>query len=188
MPPRHPLAKLSDADLVRAVLYEINQRESFAAVRTELSALLAAGPTLTAALEAGTGDLVDRAIKRAAKVIEVQNAILEQPLLTSSQVSKALGTPGTSHRSTASRLRAGGGLIGLNIQSRYLFPAFQFDFEHARVFDVVTEVNRHLDAVGDPWRAAAWWMTEQHAVRPVELIGRDDRRLRDLAGISSPNG
>jgi hypothetical protein len=183
--PRRPLADLSDAELVRVLLQELSDRESMAAVRTEVNALLSMGPTLTAAVDTGTAELVERAIENAQKLINTQAAVLAQPLLTSRQVSQATGAPGAAgHRSTASRLRGRGDLIGIEIQGRYLFPAFQFDLEHARLHPVVVEVNHVLDALADPWRAAVWWLTAQGRTRPVAMIGRNDKRLLKIAADS----
>lgn len=186
MSPRSPLENLTDAELVRVLLHELSSRESMASVRGEVTALLSMGPTLTAATEVGTTDLVERAVENAQKLIDTQAAVLAQPLLTSRQVSQATGAPGAmGHRSTASRLRGRGDLIGIEIQGRYLFPAFQFDLEQARVHPVVVEVNHLLDVLEDPWRAAVWWLTPQGRTRPVTLIGRNDKRLRKLAADSS---
>lgn len=180
--PRRPLESLTDAELVRVVLHELSSRETMASVRLEVAALLSMGPTLTAATEVGTTDLVERAVQNAQKLVDTQAAVLAQPLLTSRQVSQATGAPGaTGHRSTASRLRARGDLIGIEIQGRFLFPSFQFDLEHARVHPVVVDVNHALNALDDPWRAAVWWLTPQGRTRPVTLIGRNDKRLRKLA-------
>ncbi|WP_458683577.1 hypothetical protein [Prescottella equi] len=182
---RAPLETLTDAELVRVVVTELDRRRSFAAVRDQAVALLAMGPTLTAATEAGVGQLVEDAIRRARALMDEQALVLDQPLFTAVEVSQALGARGNGNRSAASRLRARGDIIGLDVQGRFVFPAFQFDLTRACVHPVVAEVNHRLGAHDDPWGAAGWWLAKQGRTVPVDLVGRDEKRLLAMAAESA---
>lgn len=180
MTPRDPLANLSDPELVRAVLTEIDNRPSFAAVRDQLAALLTMGPTLTAVTDAGVGQLIEQSLAAARGMIAEQNVVLGQPLFTAVEVAEAVGARGASNRAVASRLRARGEIVGVEVQGRFLFPAFQFDVGRARVHPVVAEVNRQL-AGRDAWLVARWWATAVEDVAPLELIAADPESLRARA-------
>lgn len=180
MPPRDPLANLSDPELVRAVLTELDKRTSFAAVRDQLAALLTMGPTLTAVTGAGVGQLIEQSLTAARAMIAEQNVVLGQPLFSAVEVAEAVGARGSGNRAVASRLRARGEIVGVEVQGRFLFPAFQFDVGRARVHPVVAEVNRQL-ADRDAWLVARWWATPVDDVTPIELIAADPESLRARA-------
>lgn len=112
-------------------------------------------------------------------------AVLDQPLLESSAVAEALGRGGTNSREAASKLRQDGRLLGIRQGNRYLFPAFQLDFVHRQVEPVVAQVNQILDAAGDPWGVASWWVTQSVRLdgrAPQDLIGGpDESHLLELA-------
>lgn len=181
MPPRDQLADLSDPEFVRAILTELDRRPAFEAVRDQLAALLAMGPTLTAVTEAGVGQLVEQALAAARVSIAEQNVVLGQPLFTAIEVAEAVGARGASNRVVASRLRSRGEIVGVEVQGRFLFPAFQFDVERARVHPVVAEVNRQVTQHGDSWAVARWWMTTVDGNAPAGLIKTDPNLLRAQA-------
>ena len=58
-------------------------------------------------------------------------------------------------------LRHESALLGLQMEkgAAFSFPIFQFDKSSPRVLPVVARLNRSLDAKGDPWGAAEWWIT-----------------------------
>jgi hypothetical protein len=104
-------------------------------------------------------------------------AVLDEPLLESSAVAEALGRSTTNGREAASRLRLSGRLVGIRQANRYLYPAFQFDLARRHVPAVVAEVNRLLDAAGDPWGVASWWISDNPRLggrAPRDLIGEPD--------------
>lgn len=181
---RAALSELTDAEFVREVLKELDSRRTFSTVRDQLGTLLAMGPTLTAATEAGIGPLVEDALTRARMLMAEQMLVLEQPLFTAVEVSQVLGARGGGNRTAAARVRARGDIIGLEVQGRFLFPAFQFDIAQARVHPVVAEVNQLLDALAEPWGVALWWLTTQARTKPIDLIGRGEKRLRSLAAAA----
>lgn len=183
MPPRDQLADLSDSEFVRAILTELDRRPTFEAVRDQLATLLSMGPTLTAVTEAGVGQLVEQALAAARAEIAEQNVVLSQPLFTAVEVAEAVGARGSSNRVVASRLRSRGEIVGLEVQGRFLFPAFQFDVERARVHPVVAEVNRQVTEHGDGWAVARWWMTTVEGHAPVGLIDDDPELLRARAAL-----
>jgi hypothetical protein len=116
-------------------------------------------------------------------------AVLDEPLFESSAVAEALGRSGANGREAASRLRLSGRLVGIRQGNRYLYPAFQFDLAHRQVPAVVAEVNQRLDAAGDPWGVASWWISENPRLSgraPRDLIGTsDDSDLLALAEAES---
>lgn len=187
MPPRAPLADLSDPELVRAILAELDRRPAFDAVRDQLATLLTMGPTLTAVTGANVGQLVEQALDAARTLIAEQNVVLTQPLFTAVEVAEAVGARGSSNRVVASRLRSRGDIVGVEVQGRFLFPAFQFDLSRARVHPVVSEVNRQIGTAVDPWQVARWWFSARDGVTPAELVGVDEARLRVWADDGAPD-
>ena len=178
MPQRDQLADLSDPEFVRAILTELDRRPSFEAVRDQLATLLAMGPTLTAVAQAGVGQLVEEALATARTEIAEQNVVLGQPLFTAVEVAEAVGARGSSNRVVASRLRSRGEIVGVEVQGRFLFPAFQFDLGRARVHPMVAEVNRQLTERSDGWMVARWWVTVVDGHAPAGLIDTDPEALR----------
>lgn len=71
---RAALSELTDAEFVREVLKELDSRRTFSTVRDQLGTLLAMGPTLTAATEAGVGQLVEDALTSARILMAETNA------------------------------------------------------------------------------------------------------------------
>jgi hypothetical protein len=61
-------------------------------------------------------------------------------------------------------------------------PAFQFDGA-GRPVPVVLEINRLLDAQGDPWGVADWWLCANLWLDgvPAELLGNVDDRILVMA-------
>jgi hypothetical protein len=117
-------------------------------------------------------------LEQAALQGEVKRRIFNEQLLTSSQAGTVLGTRSESNkRQYASKLRLSGELLGIpHKKNRFLYPAFQLEVGRARVRPIVVEVNRLLDALGDPWGVASWWIT------PSERLGDlSPRELLDTA-------
>ena len=105
-------------------------------------------------------------------------AALDVEMLTSAAVAQALGMRGTNQREAAGRLRRTGALLGLPDAGShgYLYPAFQVDPVAQRVHPVVTAVNRVLDAAGDPWGVASWWVSPTPRLdgsSPAALVGSE---------------
>lgn len=183
-----PLSELTDVELVRAVLDELPKREAFASVSSEVVALLSMGPTLTAVTDAGLQSPVDTAVRKGQELLARQSLILSEPMFTSREVAQAVGAQGAGHRSTAPRLRNRGDVIGLSVQGRYLYPAFQFDAQRAIVQPLVAEVNHLLKVADRPWWAAAWWLSPglSDGRRPIDLLSSRSRLLA-LAADSDPD-
>ncbi|HET7327020.1 MAG TPA: hypothetical protein VFJ14_06995, partial [Nocardioidaceae bacterium] len=84
---------------------------------------------------------------------------------------------GSNGREAASRLRLSSRLVGIKQGNRYLYPAFQFDLAQRQVPPAVAEVNKLLDAAGDPWGVASWWISDSPRLggrAPRDLIGTDE--------------
>ncbi len=116
---------------------------------------------------------------------EARRAVLAQPLLAAGAVAEALGSTGTNTREAASTLRRKGDLVGVMDKRRYLYLAFQIDPLERRVRPVVSDVNHVLDAKGDAWGVASWWVSPHPRLddrAPMDLVaGPDEADLRVLA-------
>lgn len=110
---------------------------------------------------------------------EAIEAIWREPMLKPGDAALALGARETN-REKVRRLRERSALLGLPSGSGFLYPAFQFDIARRRLFPEVIEVNELIDAAGDPWGVASWWMAEnaRMAGRPVDCVGTE--RAHDL--------
>ncbi|MFF3016768.1 hypothetical protein [Streptomyces sp. NPDC057939] len=105
---------------------------------------------------------------------EVRDRLLAAPSLGDEEV---LLTGCDPYAPALIRLRAWGGSIRL--------PSFQFTPD-GRPRDTVREVNLLLDADGDPWGAADWWLSPNAwlAAEPVRLFGTSDEpRLPETARL-----
>lgn len=123
-------------------------------------------------------EAIDEAFTDLALRTQARRAVLDVEMLTSAAVARALGMRGNNQREAASRLRRTGVLLGLpDGGSRgYLYPAFQVDPVAQRVRPVVATVNRALDAVGDPWGVASWWVSPTPRLdgsSPAALVASD---------------
>lgn len=114
---------------------------------------------------------------------EAMRTIWREPMLEPRDTAVALGARGTN-REKVRTYRERSWLLGLPAGRGYVYPAFQFDAERRDVFPEVRAVNERLDAAGDPWGVASWWIS-RHArldARPVELVGTD--RADDLTRVA----
>ena len=114
---------------------------------------------------------------------EAIRTIWREPMLEPRDAAVALGARG-ANREKVRRYRERSWLLGLPAGRGYLYPAFQFDAERRDVFPDVRAVNERLEAVGDPWGVASWWVSRHARLgdRPVELVGTD--RADDLARVA----
>ena len=114
---------------------------------------------------------------------EAIQTIWREPMLQPKDAAVALGAKKTN-REKVRRFRARSSLLGLATGGSYLYPAFQFDVERREIFPEVRAVNELLDAAGDPWGVASWWISTHArlANRPVELIGTE--RADDLLTVA----
>ncbi|MDE2744700.1 MAG: hypothetical protein OXI41_01770 [Chloroflexota bacterium] len=103
---------------------------------------------------------------------QVIQAVWRESMLNSGAAAEALGSkPDNRERVRQERLRSA--LLGLPQGARFLYPQFQFDRERRRIFPEVEELNRRLDALGDPWGVASWWVGhhDRLGARPMDLVG-----------------
>ena len=110
---------------------------------------------------------------------EAIESIWREPMLKPGDAALALGARATN-REKVRRLRERSSLLGLPSGSSFLYPAFQFDTVRRRLFPEVVEVNELIDAAGDPWGVASWWIAEnaRMAGHPVDCVGTE--RAPDL--------
>lgn len=111
--------------------------------------------------------------------------VLNAPMLTSAAVASVVGASDANPRQAASGPRRRGRLLGLPQGNTYVFPQFQFDVDARRIHPVVERINVQLDALGDPWGVASWWLSPTprlHGQTPADLVGADrDADLQALA-------
>ena len=110
-------------------------------------------------------------------------AVWREPMLSSRAAAEALGAK-PENRERVRRERLQSALLGLPQGGRFLYPRFQFDPERRRIFPEVKTLNRRLDALGDPWGVASWWVGhhDRLGARPMDLVGTVRRdELREVA-------
>jgi hypothetical protein len=106
---------------------------------------------------------------------EAIGRIWEEEMLEPSAAAVALGTKSTNRQRVAD-LRQRSELLGLRHGRGYVFPAFQFDLSRRCLHPEVAAVNQALDAVGDPWGVASWWISPNGRLaddRPMDLVGTE---------------
>jgi hypothetical protein len=117
----------------------------------------------------------------------VQSKILNERMFNSSQASVILGTDSKSNkRQYANKLRKSGELLGIpHKRNQYVYPVFQFEVQKSRLRPIVSEVNKLLDALDDPWGLASWWITPSERLdgkSPKDMLGKaNEREVLDLA-------
>jgi hypothetical protein len=110
---------------------------------------------------------------------DLDDWLLSAPSLTEHQL-RALG--GEPERSDLIRLPG--------TESKHVLPAFQFGPD-GEPHSIVSEVNCLLDAAGDPWGVADWWLGENAWLGgvPAALLGHAaDSDLRRAAQAELPDG
>jgi hypothetical protein len=153
LPPEHPVSQA----ISRQMRYANAPPADLIGIASVLRALpgLESLPHVQPAVQstdgAGTADSAD-----------ARAWLLAAPALTEQEVRDAGGDPSRTD------------LIRLpRADRRVMLPAFQFDSD-GRMMPVVAQVNELLDAAGDPWGAADWWLGENIWLRgtPARLLGR----------------
>ena len=114
---------------------------------------------------------------------EALRAIWDEPALEPRDAAMALGAR-RENRERVRRYRERSWLLGLPSGRGYRYPAFQFDTSRRDVAPEVRAVNEQLDAAGDPWGVASWWVSrnDRLAARPLELVGTE--RAGELAAAA----
>ena len=115
---------------------------------------------------------------------EALRAIWDEPMIESRDAALALGAR-RENRERVRRYRERSWLLGLPSGRGYLFPAFQFDAARRDIVPDVRAVNERLDAAGDPWGVASWWISRNDRLeaRPRDLVGTE--RAGELAAVAS---
>ena len=112
---------------------------------------------------------------------EAKQLIYRQPMLSASAVGTLLGTSASSNRRKyANTLRQQSKILGLPSKNSYVYPAFQLHAARRCLHQPVTEVNRRMDALRDPFGVASWWLTPSERLggrAPFELLGTADEPL-----------
>ena len=120
------------------------------------------------------GQLADDSLKQARLAGEAVAAIWNEELLTSPEAARRLGAK-PSNREKVNSYRRRSLLLGVPRDGgqRYLYPAFQIDTARQEIFPGVSEVNQLLDAAGDPWGVASWWISVNGRLgsRPMDRVG-----------------
>ena len=119
----------------------------------------------------------------------VRQSVLAEGTYSATEVGGLLGSTSKNPRDKASRLRQKGDLLGVEVDGSVLYPAFQFDAARAALRAGVAETNQALDAKGDSWAVASWWLSP-HArldtgVRPADLaVAGDAHGLAQLVAAA----
>lgn len=158
-----------------------------------MESVLSADQSVSAAASGATQLIAD--LQREAHLkTQVRHRVLDEPLLTAEAVAHALGSQSVNPRQYANAKRRKSELLGLPVKNRQLFPAFQIDASRQRIRPGIAEVNRLLDAAGDPWGVASWWFSEDAwlgRARPSDAIvepGGPERVLAAAAALLAPFG
>ncbi|MDJ0363016.1 hypothetical protein [Rhodococcus sp. H29-C3] len=182
------LRALPDGEFFSILSREVQSRDSMRSVRDVLLSLMVSGPTLSESIAAAVpAHTVTTSIARARIETAARQAIFEHPHLEPGDVADVLRSRDSNRRSTASRLRDRGDIVGYEIGGRYLYPSFQFDAATAKIRPVVAEVNHLLDAKHDPWGVGSWWISPSgwldEGLSPADLAveGGQDERIRAIA-------
>ncbi|SDD72150.1 hypothetical protein SAMN05444580_10661 [Rhodococcus tukisamuensis] len=70
---------------------------------------------------------------------------------------------------------------------RFVFNGFQFDAARQQVRPIVAEINQQLNAKGDPWGVASWWLNptafadDPRSPAELAVTGGHEQDLRDMA-------
>jgi hypothetical protein len=123
--------------------------------------------------------------------VEARRTILSHDMLDAAAVADLMGGGAKNRREVASGLKRRGVVVALPGSGRgFLYPSFQFDPVEKRVRPIVAEVNRHLQALEDPWGVASWWVSSQPRLdgrSPRDVLGSDEEHdLLVLVGIDGP--
>ena len=118
----------------------------------------------------------DAVLKQARIEGEAHRAVLAEEMPTSCVVGGRLGSKAKNPRELARSLRERSELLGVPSRRGYLYPSWQIDTSRQRIHPEVVEVNQLLDAAGDPWGVASWWISEDGGLqaRPMDLVGTPD--------------
>lgn len=88
---------------------------------------------------------------------EARAHIMTHPMLTEAEARAAL----TGETESMEQLHEQSRLIRLEHDGEYHYPTLQFDTTNGRIHPLVSDANRELDALNDPWGVTAWW-TQGH--------------------------
>ncbi|OAH62912.1 hypothetical protein AYJ66_12160 [Dietzia cinnamea] len=181
------LRELDDPLFTDIVVRELRRRSSFTSVAGQVDGTLQAArsrarDTLRGSAVANSRRSVVPCIPRSAALqvphvcsYEAGEILIRRGVLPDSAPTDALRTFARQGR-----------LIVLRGDRRWVYPRFQLDhFDPRRADDVVTVVNRMLDAGHAPEAATVWWTTPTSSLpgrrAPMDLLGQDHAALRELA-------
>lgn len=118
--------------------------------------------------------------------------VLDVEMLEAPTVAATLGSRSVNPSQYANNRRKKGDIVGVPVQHRYLFPAFQFDADRKTVIDAVLKVNHLLGAAEDPWGVASWWVAGNDRLdgaRPMdEVPARPNDVLSAARSVVAPLG
>lgn len=128
---------------------------------------------------------VSRRAKWNDKEVEFRKKMISRlDTIKSTDVGKILYPTSKETRSSVSKRRENGELIGLKTGRDYHYPHFQFDEKQHRIREVVAYANTTMGADTDPWGVADWWETPSAVLNektPLEALatGELDRNAVD---------
>ena len=111
-----------------------------------------------------------------------------EPALGAEEVARCLGSSSnTNLRQLALDHRKRGDLLGVKVNGKYLYPAFQFDETRQEVYPIVKEINKILSSESDSWAVFGWWVSPNARLAdnmaPKVLLSDPDKHsiLRSMA-------
>jgi hypothetical protein len=104
---------------------------------------------------------------------EARERVLSQPMLSGTELWALLSRRARRDRI---KLERSGALLVLSRDRAKVYPAFQIDREHGRIYPEVERVNKLFSAARDPWGVASWWISPHGRIgaAPMSLLGTAD--------------
>lgn len=187
-----PLESLPDNKMARLVVDLLGASPIYRQAAADVGVLLSLAAGAGATYSDQTVNLTQRArdlMSRVAIEAAVRRSVLDEGTFTAVEVGELLASSGKNSRDKASRLRTKGDLLGLDVDGRVLYPAFQIDPTRAALREGVGEANQVLGAANDPWGVASWWTSPhgrlRHGQSPADLaVEGDTVRLAALVAAA----
>ncbi|MFC4311662.1 hypothetical protein ACFPN2_21420 [Steroidobacter flavus] len=130
--------------------------------------------------------LADVELQVAESTVELRREFIDRvPVLTSADVHKNAGFPGSNPSQTVLRWRRSGKIFGINYGGRDLYPAFQFGVD-GRPLPIVAELLAILKDNPDrtDWDNALWFAGDTgwlNGASPIERLQTDPESVRRAA-------
>ena len=182
------LRRFSAAEVAHQLISVLAEADAYRHVVADVQMMLTLAEGLGGQLPNAQVQVTERArtlMQRVEIERAVRHSVLAEGTYSAAEVGDLLGSAGKNRRDKASRLRQSGYLLGVEVAGSVLYPAFQFDASRASLRPGVAPTNQALNAKGDSWAVASWWLSPHarldEGVRPADLaLASDDSALAQL--------